>query len=91
MTSNEEFGLNCVEDFEENAAKILPKMAWDYFRSGADDEETLRRNRTAFKKYTFYLKGLIDSFFVSQNLKIQFQNFNSPSIFEGREQTECVC
>jgi isopentenyl diphosphate isomerase/L-lactate dehydrogenase-like FMN-dependent dehydrogenase len=40
----------CVEDFEKNAAKVLPKMAYDYFRSGADEQNTLKRNVQAFKE-----------------------------------------
>ncbi|KAJ9072084.1 Hydroxyacid oxidase 1, variant 2 [Entomophthora muscae] len=41
----------CLADFEEQCEKILDKNAWDYYRSGADSEVTLRRNRTSFSKY----------------------------------------
>ena len=34
-----------VDDFEAAARDRPPKMAYDYYRSGADEEQTLRRNR----------------------------------------------
>lgn len=52
--------LITVEDYEEAAKKILPKMAYDYFRSGADDERTLEANRRAFKRYEIWYRVLVD-------------------------------
>ncbi|GFU29453.1 hydroxyacid oxidase 1 [Nephila pilipes] len=43
----------CIEDFERHALKSLPKMVSDYYRSGADDEQTLKENRDAFKRLRF--------------------------------------
>lgn len=40
----------CVKDLEEIAAKKIPSTAWDYYRSGADTEYTLRDNESAFQK-----------------------------------------
>src|SRR5688572_17577649 len=37
-------------DYERLAAERLPRMAYDYFAAGADDEVTLRRNREAFER-----------------------------------------
>ena len=36
--------------FEAEARARLPAMAYDYYRSGADEEHTLRRNRDAFAR-----------------------------------------
>jgi hypothetical protein len=40
----------CLDDFERQAIKVLTKNAFDYFRSGADDEVTLKDNENAFKR-----------------------------------------
>eukprot|EP00794_Sanderia_malayensis_P020573 gene20573-22597_t len=40
----------CVKDFEDFARTTLPKNAFDYFSSGADEEQTLQENKTAFKR-----------------------------------------
>lgn len=41
----------CVSDFEEEAKKVLPKAVYDYYRSGADDQNTLADNVAAFDRY----------------------------------------
>ena len=40
----------CVDDFERYACKTLSKNTLDYYRSGADEEITLRDNILAFKR-----------------------------------------
>lgn len=42
--------LVCVQDFEDYAYKVLPKLALDYYRSGAGQETTLENNKKAFSK-----------------------------------------
>ncbi|XP_064621883.1 2-Hydroxyacid oxidase 1-like [Lineus longissimus] len=42
--------LVCVDDFEKLAFKLLPKNALDYYRSGANHEQTLQDNTDAFKR-----------------------------------------
>jgi len=37
-------------DLEEPARRVLPRMAYDYYASGAADEITLRDNRAAFDR-----------------------------------------
>jgi len=39
-----------VDEFEAVAKIKLPKMVFDYFASGLDDEYTLRENRKAFSR-----------------------------------------
>lgn len=40
----------CIADFEEYAKTFLPKSVYDYYRSGADDQETLADNVAAFSR-----------------------------------------
>ncbi len=42
--------LVCVDDYEKHASQVLPVQAWDYYRGGADLEQTLKDNRDAFKR-----------------------------------------
>ncbi len=39
-----------VEDYENHAYKVLPTYALEYYKSGADEEQSLRDNRDAFKR-----------------------------------------
>lgn len=39
-----------VDEFEVLAKKKMPKMAFDYYASGAEDEYTLQQNRDAFSR-----------------------------------------
>ncbi len=41
----------CVSDFEEEARKVLSKAVYDYYRSGADEQNTLADNVAAFDRY----------------------------------------
>lgn len=41
----------CVSDFEDEARKVLPKAVYDYYRSGADEQNTLADNVAAFNRY----------------------------------------
>ncbi|NXL44943.1 HAOX1 oxidase, partial [Podilymbus podiceps] len=50
----------CIADFEEYAKKFLPKSVYDYYRSGADDQETLADNVAAFSRWKLYPRVLRD-------------------------------
>lgn len=39
-----------IADVREIAQKRLDPAAWDYYITGADGEQTVRRNETIFKK-----------------------------------------
>ena len=41
----------CMKDFEEFAKASLTKNAYDYYSSGADEQQTLQENEVAFKRY----------------------------------------
>lgn len=49
-----------VDDFEAAARARLSPMAYDYYRSGADEEHTLRRNRDAWSDFELWYRALVD-------------------------------
>lgn len=49
-----------VDDFEAVARSRLSAMAYDYYRSGADEEHTLHRNRDAWTSYELWYRTLVD-------------------------------
>jgi 4-hydroxymandelate oxidase len=56
----EEADLLTVRDFERAARRRLSRGAYDYYRSGADGERTLRENVRAFERWTFHPRVLVD-------------------------------
>ncbi|XP_056144133.1 hydroxyacid oxidase 1 [Lampris incognitus] len=50
----------CVNDFEEEARTVLPKAIYDYYRSGADQQQTLADNTAAFNRWRFLPRVLRD-------------------------------
>lgn len=49
-----------VDDFEVAARARLSAMAYDYYRSGADEGHTLLRNRDAWTTYELWYRALVD-------------------------------
>ncbi|KAL5731738.1 (S)-2-hydroxy-acid oxidase [Ranunculus cassubicifolius] len=49
-----------IEEYEPLAKQRLPKYAFDYYASGAEDQWTLRENRNAFARIQFRPRILID-------------------------------
>lgn len=47
-------------DYERAAAARVPAHFWDYYRSGANDELTLRGNRAAFERLCIHYRVLVD-------------------------------
>ena len=41
----------CLQDFEANAQQKLPRAVWEYYASGANDEETMRDNEQAYRRW----------------------------------------
>lgn len=60
----------CVEDYEKEAFKRLPKEALDYYRSGADEEVTLRANRESFSKLRILPRFLRDVSKIQMDLEV---------------------
>ncbi|XP_022103594.1 hydroxyacid oxidase 1-like isoform X2 [Acanthaster planci] len=55
----------CVVAFEPYLKESLPDTVWQYFRSGADDEQTMKDNQFAFQRYRLRPRCLRD---VSQRI-----------------------
>jgi (S)-2-hydroxy-acid oxidase len=49
-----------VTEYQAIAKQKLPKMIYDYYASGAEDEWTLQENREAFARILFRPRILID-------------------------------
>jgi len=49
-----------LHDFEAAAAVRLDRTAWDYYRSGAWDERTLRENEAAWQRWRVLHRVLVD-------------------------------
>lgn len=52
--------LVSLDDYEKRAYQLLPRTALDYYRSGAGDEQTLKRNRNDFNNYRIRPRFLRD-------------------------------
>lgn len=53
-------GLLTIADYRKAARKVLPRMAWDYFRSGADGQTLLKRNRAAWDAIELRPRVMVD-------------------------------
>ncbi|KAF8053220.1 hypothetical protein N665_1448s0005 [Sinapis alba] len=49
-----------VMEYEKIAKEKLPKMVYDYYASGAEDQWTLQENRNAFSRILFRPRIIID-------------------------------
>ncbi|CAL5387011.1 unnamed protein product [Camellia sinensis] len=49
-----------VNEFQELARRALPKMYFDFYNGGAEDQHTLRENMEAFRRITFQPRVLVD-------------------------------
>lgn len=52
--------LLTLRDYERAARRRLTRPAYDYYRSGADEERTLRENRRAFGRWLIWYRVLVD-------------------------------
>jgi 4-hydroxymandelate oxidase len=53
-------GAANLHELEALAHARLPRMAWDYYASGADDERCVKRNVEAFAKLALHYRVLVD-------------------------------
>ncbi|CAH2053749.1 unnamed protein product [Thlaspi arvense] len=49
-----------VNEFQELAKRALPKMYYDFYSGGAEDQHTLKENVEAFRRITFRPRVLVD-------------------------------
>lgn len=52
--------LLTIADYRKAARKVLPRMAWDYFRSGSDRQTLLKRNREAWDAIELRPRVMVD-------------------------------
>ena len=75
MRLNQAFNLL---DFELLARKVLPRAMFSYIQNGAEDEVTLRRNRSAFDRYAFVPRMLNDVSQRHQRITLFGHEYDSP-------------
>lgn len=51
----------CIADLREIARRRIPHFAFEYLEGGAEDEATLRCNRSAFESWRFVPKTLVNT------------------------------
>lgn len=49
-----------IDEFQRLAAEQLPRMVYDYYEGGSDDELTVRENRLAWQRIQFCPRVLVD-------------------------------
>ena len=67
-----------IDDLRVMARRRLPKVIFDYLDGGADDEVTLRNNRTAFSDCSLKSKMLVDVSDASTKTTVLGQETSSP-------------
>ncbi|XP_032998733.1 hydroxyacid oxidase 1 [Lacerta agilis] len=68
----------CIADFEEHAKKFLRKSVYDYYKSGADDQQTLAENVSAFSRLRLYPRMLRNVSAVDLSTSILGQKLSMP-------------
>uniref|UniRef100_A0A8C5MU00 (S)-2-hydroxy-acid oxidase n=1 Tax=Leptobrachium leishanense TaxID=445787 RepID=A0A8C5MU00_9ANUR len=70
--------LITVDDFEQYAEKTLQKAVYDYYRSGADDQQTLADNVAAFSRWRLYPRVLRDVSVINLSTTVLGQRIDIP-------------
>ncbi|XP_063297570.1 2-Hydroxyacid oxidase 1 [Pelobates fuscus] len=70
--------LITVDDFEQYAKQFLQKSVYDYYRSGAGDQQTLADNVAAFSRWRFYPRVLRDVSITDLSTTILGQRVSMP-------------
>ncbi|XP_043912482.1 hydroxyacid oxidase 1 [Protopterus annectens] len=68
----------CVEDFEQIAKQILSKPVYDYYRSGAGNQQTLADNVSAFSRWTLNPRVLRDVSVLDTSTTVLGQRISMP-------------
>lgn len=67
-----------VSEYEKLAKEKLPKMVYDYYASGAEDQWTLKENRDAFSRILFRPRVLIDVSHITMATNVLGFNISMP-------------
>ncbi|KAI4905452.1 hypothetical protein NFI96_028085 [Prochilodus magdalenae] len=68
----------CVRDFEHRAKRVLPKAVFDYYFSGADEQESLADNVAAFSRWRLFPRVLRDVSRVDMSTTVLGQKLSMP-------------
>lgn len=69
-----------IEDLRQKARRRLPRAVFDFVDGGAEDEVTLALNRSAFQRYTFNPRVLVDVSKRDQSTTVLGQRLETPVI-----------
>ncbi|MDB5851661.1 MAG: lldD [Rhodoferax sp.] len=67
-----------LEDLRLMARRKLPRIAFDFIDGGVDDEDCMRRNRAAFRKYQLLPRYLVDVSTRDQSTELLGRRYASP-------------
>lgn len=67
-----------VMEYEAIAKEKLPKMVYDYYASGAEDQWTLKENRNAFSRILFRPRILVDVRSIDTSTTVMGFNISMP-------------
>ncbi len=67
-----------IEDLHQAAKRRMPKVAFDYFEGGAEDEAGLARNKEAFRDHRLLPRYLVDVSHIDQSTTIFERTYASP-------------
>ncbi|KAF3973709.1 hypothetical protein CMV_002886 [Castanea mollissima] len=67
-----------VNEFQELARQALPKMHYDYYTGGAEDQYTLKENVEAFRRITFRPRMLVDVSRIDFSTTVLGYNISAP-------------
>ncbi|EJL72307.1 alpha-hydroxyacid dehydrogenase, FMN-dependent L-lactate dehydrogenase [Variovorax sp. CF313] len=67
-----------LEDLRLMAQRKLPRIAFDFIDGGVDDEECVRRNRAAFRRFQLVPRYLVDVSVRDQSTELLGRRYASP-------------
>nr|XP_033791389.1 hydroxyacid oxidase 1 isoform X1 [Geotrypetes seraphini] len=79
----------CTNDFEKHAKEVLQRSVYDYYRSGAGDQQTLADNEAAFRRLRLYPRMLRDVSVIDLSTSILGQSISMP-ICVGATAMQCM-
>ncbi|XP_030052174.1 2-Hydroxyacid oxidase 1 [Microcaecilia unicolor] len=79
----------CTNDFEKHAKEVLQRSIYDYYRSGAGDQQTLADNEAAFRRLRLYPRMLRDVSVIDLSTSVLGQSISMP-ICVGATAMQCM-
>ncbi|KAK7277035.1 hypothetical protein RIF29_18184 [Crotalaria pallida] len=67
-----------VSEFQQLAREVLPKMYYDFYAGGAEDEFSLKENVEAFRRITLRPRVLVDVSRIDMSTTVLGYNISSP-------------